>query len=321
MGIFSLSNIELFVERELGKEVLSKLKKIHIGGTNNTKGRDYENFFQLYRAFELASQDIDHQKHLLSCQELAFIDDICHWDLEKSIKHNFQAKNSSGSAADWNSEITTRCKRQTILDKKFHNITESRNYLLVSCEKKQNNNLNKIPVRLRKLNTCIFFPYCKTLVELLDQTKLKTYIASLIETEDTSQVDYAAKLILGVLQGTSAQDIKSIFEQACSNASPNPFVKFRNVPAIHQEIPDWIKQIVTTSSHSLTYRLQSNRIYLYAASGFEVSASLDLILQVSESEIQKITNTKDLAMLFMSITSRELVDIDSSLDSSPSGGA
>jgi hypothetical protein len=40
----------------------------------------------------LASQNIDHSKHLLSCQELAFIDDICYWDLEKSVKHNFQAK-------------------------------------------------------------------------------------------------------------------------------------------------------------------------------------------------------------------------------------
>ncbi|QFS18668.1 hypothetical protein FHP22_14965 [Acinetobacter indicus] len=316
-----MSSIELFVEKELGKKVLSNLKKIHIGGTNNKKGRDYENFFQLFKAFELASQDIDHQKHLLSCQELAFIDDICYWDLENSIKHNFQAKNSSGSAADWSSEITTRCKRQTILDTKFHNIGESRNYLLVSCEKKKTNNLKKVPVRLRKLNTCIFFPYCKTLVELLDQTKLKTYIAELIETDEPSQVDYAAKLILGVLQGTSAQDIKSIFEQACSNASPNPFVKFRKTDNFHREIPDWIKQIVTASSNKLTYRLQSNRIYLYAASGIEVSASLDLILQVSESVIQEITTTKDLAMLFMSLTSRELDDMDTSLDSSPSGGA
>lgn len=316
-----MSDIELFVENKLGKAVLSNLKRIHVGGNNNKKGRDYENFFQLFKAFELASQDIDHEKHLLSCQELAFIDDICHWDLEKSIKHNFQAKNSSGSAADWTSEITTRCKHQTILDTKFHNIAESKNYLLVSCEKKKTDNLKKVPVKLSKLNTCIFFPYCKNLVELLDQTNLKHHISDLIDTDEASQIDFAANLILGVLQGRSSQDIKSIFAQACSNAYPNPFVKFRKNSFINPEIPKWIEQIVTTSSNNTTYRLQSGRVYLSIATGFEVGASLDLILQVPESKYQEITNTKDLAMLFMSLTSNELNNIDTSLDSSPLGGA
>jgi len=316
-----LSEIELFVEKELGKTVLLNLKRIHVGGNNNKKGRDYENFFQLFKAFELASQDIDHEKHLLSCQELAFIDDICHWDLEKSIKHNFQAKNSSGSAADWTSEITTRCKRQTILDTKFHSINESKNYLLVSCEKKRIDNLKKVPVKLSKLNTCIFFPYCQNLVELLDQTNLKHHISTLIENDDPSQIDYAANLILGVLQGRSSKDIKSIFEQACSTAHPNVFIKFRNTSSFNSKIPEWIEQIVTTSSNNTTYRLKSGRVYLSIGTGIEVSASLDLILQVPESKYQEIINTKDLAMLFMSLTSEELNSIDTSLDSSPLGGA
>ena len=75
-----MSSLEVFVEKELGKPVLLNLQHIHTGGINNQKGRDYEDFFQLFKAFELASQDIDHSKHLLSCQELAFIDDICYWD-------------------------------------------------------------------------------------------------------------------------------------------------------------------------------------------------------------------------------------------------
>ncbi len=61
-----MSDIESFVKDELGKAVLSNLKRIYVGGNNNKKGRDYENFFQLFKAFELASQDIDHEKHLLS---------------------------------------------------------------------------------------------------------------------------------------------------------------------------------------------------------------------------------------------------------------
>ena len=172
---------------------------------------------------------------------------------------------------------------------------------------------------------CFFFSILfdtppKNLVELLDQTELKSYIELLIESNDNTQVDYAAMLILGVLKAGTSQDIKSIFEQACSNAHPNPFKKFRKEEATSQEIPDWIKQIVTTSSNNTTYRLQSNRVYLSYETGFEVSASLDLILKVPVSKIQEITNIKDLAMFFMFLTSSEL-DVDTSLDSSPLGGA
>lgn len=178
-----------------------------------------------------------------------------------------------------------------------------------------------MPEKLRKLNTCIFFPYCKNLVELLDQTNLGNYISTLIGTNDTSQIDFAANVILGILQGRNSQNIKNIFEQACSNAQPNPFIKFRKNSAINAPTLEWIEQIVTTSSNNTTYRLQSGRVYLSTASGFEVSASLDKILQVPESNYQEITNTKDLAMLFMRLTSEELNSIDTSLDSSPLGGA
>lgn len=314
-----MSDIETFVEQKLGKNVLLNLKKIHIGGLNNQKGRDYENFFQLFKSFELASQDINHSKHILSCQELAFIDDICHWDLENSVKHNFQAKNSSGSAADWTAEITQRCKRQILLDKGFHKVQESKNYLLVSCNKKCTNNLNKIPATLRKGNTCIFFPYHKTLLELIENTRLKDYIINLIATNDISQIDYAATLILGVLQSGEHLNIQKLFEKACSNAMPNPFIKFRNnLSNKQQEAPNWLKELVSNSSHNTIYRLESNRVYLSLESGLEVSALLDSILQLSEPQIQKIITVKDLAILFISLTSQEL---DTTIDFSPLKGA
>ncbi len=80
-----MSDIESFVKDELGKAVLSNLKRIYVGGNNNKKGRDYENFFQLFKAFELASQDIDHEKHLLSCQELALANSNMRCDSLKSL--------------------------------------------------------------------------------------------------------------------------------------------------------------------------------------------------------------------------------------------
>ena len=113
---------------------------------------------------------------------------------------------------------------------------------------------------------------------------------------------------------------KSIFEQASCTAYPNLFVKFREEEAVNQELPNWVKQIVTESSNKATYRVQSNRVYLSLATGFEASASLDVILKIPESQIQAITNFQDLVVLFMSLTSSEL-DTDASLDFSPLGGA
>lgn len=306
--------IQGFVEKRFGVDVLTNLNNIHQGGLNNSKGRDYENYFQLYRAFELASQDIDHSQHILTCQELAFIDDICHWDLENSIKHNYQAKNSSGVAADWTSEITARCERQTIIDIELHKVNESRNYLLVSCANKAQNNLVKIPSTLKTLNTCTFFPYYKTLLEMIQNTNLKGFIESLTCTDSPSQLDFAASLILGFLNDGETRTIKALFERACCEGNPNPFIKFRE--KIDGKIPDWVKEIVTASSSEVKFGLECDRVYLELASGLRLTVKLDNILCIPESKIQEINNIRDLANLFLWVTSQEL----DSQDSSPVGG-
>ncbi|BBI69840.1 hypothetical protein PKHYL_40310 [Psychrobacter sp. KH172YL61] len=53
------------------------------------------------------------------------------------------------------------------------------------------------------------------------------YIAKLIERPSSSECDYAAILINGVLQAGKHKTIEDIFKQAESDANPNPFIKFR----------------------------------------------------------------------------------------------
>ncbi len=91
-----------FVRITFGEDTATKLKNVHQGGLNNSKGRDYENFFQLYKVFEIASKDnCDFSKHLVATQVMGFVDDICYCDEEHSIKYNYQAKNSDGATSDY----------------------------------------------------------------------------------------------------------------------------------------------------------------------------------------------------------------------------
>lgn len=307
------NSLDKFVTDKFGEDILILLNNISKGGSNNFKGRNYENFFQLSKAFELASsENIDLTKHSLSCQERAFIDDICHIDDENSIKYNFQAKNSSGQAANWTNVLSKRCKLQTEIDNNYHSIKNSKNYLVVPCKKKQQSNLDKIPSSLKNNNSCIFFPAYESLFELIQNTELKSHIIKLISSNSASDIDYAAKLILGSLQDFSVKQktVYDIFQSAQSDAYPNPFKKFQ----LATNTPAWINKLLETTSNQATYSIQCSRGSI-SFNGFVATASLDAIYNVTESRINQLHNIQDLMRLFLELATSEL------LNSSPSGEA
>ena len=295
-----------YVAENFGKVECQKLKNIHQGGRNNNKGRDYENYFQLFKVFELASQDdIDLDNQLLGMQVLGFVDDICHIDNEKRIKYNYQAKNSSGSAADWTVDISDRFDKQRLVDIHCYHMRKTHNYLLVSDKVKAAQNLTKIPHRLKNIDTCQHFAYYLTLVELINETELSTYISKLIVNNNRSNIDYAAKLILGVMQANHYHSVTDIFKQAQTEGHPNPFVKFRPQDD-SVAIPSWVQQILTDASQHITYRLEYNILTIALNTGLVVSVDITLLNQVSKPHRVQIYTIQDLLHLSMSIAAQNL---------------
>lgn len=303
-----------YVSTNFGEKDGQKLRNIHQGGLNNSKGRDYENYFQLYKAFEIAAEDHGNfDEQLLGMQVIGFVDDICHIDGDRLIKYNYQAKNSSGTAADWTDDISDRFRKQRAIDSHCFKVSQTKNCLLVSSKNKAVENAKKIPDDLKGTDTCQHFAYHQTLVELVYSTVLATHIKKLINNNNTSNIDYAAKLILGVLQANQYQSIADIFSQAQADAHPNPFVKFR--PDVKNvNMPSWIQQILTHPSHHIEYRLECDILTMTTTTGLVVSVDVDLLNQLPTERTVQIHGLQDLLRLSMHVAAQNLQQHLSSFD-------
>lgn len=312
----SKQNIIDFVDGKYGIDVLQNLKNIHQGGMNNQKGRDYENFYQLYRVFQTAANDdYDCKKHVIGMQQIGFVDDICHIDYENKIKYNYQAKNSATAAADWTDEISERFRKQRDIDASCFGVINTKNCLLVSDESKATKNIGKIPEDLKPNDTCEYFEYHLNTLSLLENTDITKYIEKLIENNNRSDVDFACTLILGALQSGNYITLDEVFSKAESEANPNPFKKFREPVKLHA-IPAWLIQILTNYSHCVKYSLEYETIILCINESFTIGCKIESLINTPDDISKNIVTIRELTALLMSTAAQ---DIDQPLSSSQDG--
>lgn len=313
MGIPSNEQVIDFVHKKFGQASSANLKNIHKGGNNNQKGRDYENQFLLYKTFEIANK-YTHScaNQIIESQVIGFVDDICHIDYEVNIKYNFQAKNSSGDAARWTENVSDRFRKQRSIDASIFKINTTANCLLVSSETYALENQEKIPNDLKDNDTCKYFEFHSNIYDLVHNTELHQYIANLIEYPSSSECDYAASLINGVLQAGKHNIVKDIFKQAESDANPNPFIKFRTHTA---KLPSWVQQILTKYSHCVVYSLNYDKLIL-DINGMKVTCSVQFLREVPESVMKRTTDIQELVSLMLSVTGYNIMK---SLKSSNTG--
>ncbi|MDN3399630.1 hypothetical protein QL919_12925 [Psychrobacter sp. APC 3426] len=307
-------DIIAFVHSTYGQDASRKLQNIHQGGLNNEKGRDYENQFLLYKTFEIANKyPHDCNNQIIASQTIGFVDDLCHIDYEENIKYNFQAKNSSGNAAKWTEDIADRFRKQRAIDTSLFKVNSTKNCLLVSDEARTLENKEKIPNDLKSKDACEYFKFHPNIYELVHNTKLYHYVATLIENPSSNECDYAVTLINGSLQAGKHTTISDIFRQAESNANPNPFIKFRT--STHK-LPSWVQQILTNNSHCVMYSLNYDKLILTINQMFKVTCSIKSLNEVPKSIVDNTKSIQELVSLMLSVTGD---DIKQSLNSSKMG--
>lgn len=291
-------SLEQFVSHTFGLEQLLQLKRIHQGGQNNSKGNTYEQYYLLFKSFEIASQDhLDLTQHYLQSQTYAFVDDICYIDQEQHIKHNYQAKNSSGSSANWTDEMQQRFLQQKHIDIDFLKFKQSKNYLLVSDTKKAQANQQTIQQTEHNDFYCEFFPYYPQLAQLLDDDRFKSYIDRLIIPNATpSDRDFAVRLILSAFNGEQ-QSIYELFKKAESDANPNPFIKFRQ--HVLNDIPVWLQETLEQFQSNISYTLQYGKLNVIFNQVMNISIETNSLNQ-RVKPTQAITTPLQLASLLMS---------------------
>lgn len=284
-------DFENFVENHLGADKLKQLKNIHRGGINNLKGAQYEQYYLLFKTFEIANNaTLDLSKQYLETQVYGFVDDIAYIDKQNNIKCSYQAKNSNGQTADWNNEQEQRFLQQRKIDLDFFGFSDSYCYLLVSDISKADINKTKIT---HTNFTCEFFPYYTKVVDLLGHKPFKEYIDNLIEPNATlADRNYATSLILGILSNDEFGSIQNIFENAQSEAYPNPFIKFRKS---NQPIPDWLTKYLEGLKLQVQYELHYGRLKVKFEQGLELSVDVDTL--PNQSPTQNPTMEQLIALL------------------------
>jgi len=300
---FSDAEKTQYIENTFGKDILKKVKNIHRGGQSAAKGQKYEDLFTLYKVLEIASSHNQWEQHRLSKQGLDFFDDICYEDFETNTKHNYQAKNSSLAAvANWNNEHTSRAKSQIQIDLGFHKANSSQNYLVVSSEERHQENIKKIPTEL--LETChsVYFPYHSDNFTKYVTEQLAEMLTKLIHSENSSDHEYAANLLLGILTNTDKpRTIKEIFAKADSNGFPNPFQKT-------EEIPTWFKELLENNKQ-LTYQI-NGAFLVVVYEFFEIKIPIAEIVKSNIQETRDITDLSSLIKYLMQISAKSLAGLE-----------
>lgn len=303
-----------FVKNTYGEKATKKLENIHRGGSNNHKGREYENQFLLYRVFEIAAKYPHNcENQIIETQTVSFVDDICHIDYEENIKYNYQAKNSSLTSADWTQETSERFKMQREIDAAVYKVEQTKNILLVSDLNKADANMKKIPLELRGKDTSQYFECHQNIYDLVVNTDLKRHISKLIDDTFSSSYDYAAVLINGILQSAEYSTVNDIFRLAEFEGRPSPFIKFRKNDA---KIPEWVMQILTNNSQYLVYSLNYETLTVTVNHTFTATCNVNTLNKVSDTVKTEVQSVKELMTLFVKLTGS---DIEHSFNSSTKG--
>ncbi|EMU9120611.1 hypothetical protein AAH235_002154 [Providencia stuartii] len=300
-----------YVEGRFGTNSREKLEKISTGGSSNAKGNKYEEYFAVAKicsAVSNAMKDNSFDNYVVSSQEVAFVDDLCYLIKDIKQKTNYQAKNSSGSAASWTDEIKERCEKQKVIDIEYHGVRESKNVLLVSSQSKCESNQGKIPVHMRSFCSCEYFPYCESSIPLiLEHQELRVDLEAMCADNNIQTLDTAFRYLYSVW-GTRDEkktcSVGDIIKEAKKISKPNVFGGL--IPSLI--LPQWLSEKCATFQNCQA-SIKSGKINI-SYNGLEVMVEnlpmqLDPKLKV---EIENTTTPNSFMSLLMNLQSKILCE-------------
>lgn len=231
MKEMSDTEVTQFVEQQFGAELAKKLTNIGRGGKNNKKGSDFENFFAANKICLIASsvEAREYGDYHITCQETAFVDDLCVRHLSAAQKTNYQAKNSDGDPASWDEEMQCRFGMQQIIDHDLHLSKISTQVLLVSSIDKAAANDAKIPADMKDYCLSEHFPYHTSSTQLvIGHSPLREALNKLCATQSLSNVDAAFRLVLGqwCADNEHGRTVLDVMTKAKAMSHPDVFASF-----------------------------------------------------------------------------------------------
>ncbi|TVU67217.1 hypothetical protein [Cobetia crustatorum] len=258
-----------FARERWGEDVVKQLKNINTGGKNNAKGNKYE---LTYLVFLLAKYGAEESSTttFLSSQEEGYVDDIT-LRIGASRKINYQAKNSSGAAADWTDSMEERFTKQQEIDIEYHGFENPEQVLLVSCDDKREKNSQKIEESTLDYASCQFYPYGEQPLELLlTHQETRRAFKRICDADFLDVQSNAMTILLGVLQAKDISKpvaVSTLMTEAKMASKPNIFNGLSEEVAAEVSI-DWLRELIEHFPYA-TINVQSGG-YLVSLRGMGV---------------------------------------------------
>lgn len=291
----------------LNEENINYLQNKHRGGQVNQKGNSYENFFAIYQIALLAKEIIVQEIEDIDIfsQIVAFVDDLIidrgvgldlqHFQIKESQSLSWGTDNSDVKIAfDFRMQFqlnTNALNRSSIMS------------VVVSSEDVAKKLIAKMPMDIQAYSSVIFFPYQKTINELLTvNNQLREAISYLTAFENPTQdkIECVATVLIGawVSSDTSQTTVCGVLEKA-QNCQPSFIRSFKSddsfalepkVISILQSINGFTYSISRGFFHWEYPVLGMDGTYPFSLESEEFQKLQNLILQISPTTFEDLEN-------------------------------
>jgi hypothetical protein len=242
----------------LDEENINYLRNKHRGGEVNQKGNSYENFFAIYQIALLAKEIIGQEVGEIGVfsQIMAFVDDlIIDRGVGSDLQH-FQIKESK--SLSWgtdNSDIKIAFDFRLQFQLNINALNRlSTMSVVVSSEDVAKKLIAKMPMDIQAYSSVVFFPYRKTIDELLTvNNELREAISYLTAFENPTQdkIECVATVLIGawVSSDTSQTTVRGVLEKA-QNCQPSFIRSFKSDDSFEPKVI-----LILQGIHGFTYSI------------------------------------------------------------------
>lgn len=304
----SEANVLDFVGQTFGAECVKRLKNIGRGGDNNKKGADFENFYAASKICLIGgAHGAVSSEYFISCQETAFVDDVCVRHMPALIKTNYQAKNSAGAPADWDAEMQERFEMQQKMDVGVHQAGSAFQVLLVSDSQKAAANDAKIPQEMRTYSKSEYFPFLRESNSLIkEHPPLRAALNTLCNTDNLSVLDTAFRVVLGewCADNVEGRNVGEVLLRAKRALKPNLLPGVVDM-AEARPVPDWLSGLLEA------FQLPSATVecgaFQIAQNGFVATVEFGVPEPTAEA-LAQLKSKGDVFEFLMSLEAAQLVN-------------
>lgn len=227
-----MTDLDNFVESNLGVEALKLLNYQSVGGNNNSKGNMHEQFFAVYKLAKYYSEQPEDKVQIMS-QDKAFVDDLIIINVNSGVKRSYQLKDSKRVYWSKRKGISQYFKRQYAIDKDFHNFTDAKTILVLAQESVFNLRKKDIPKSIQPHTECILFKNSNTVNRmLLDNPRFKSAISNIcINPNEIDKMEVIVQSLLGAWNAYKSElkEVSSFFDKAKVAIKPDFFKDNTNV--------------------------------------------------------------------------------------------